>query len=139
MPLPSPLPRCAGRGLRRAALAGLLGMGALAWAPGAWSETISEVLQRSHAMKLEVLQRQRVDDARAHLLQADFARLKAQVGAPDGVELRVIDGPVSAETLVGQVVVVSAALAVLPEGERLFILAHELRSEEHTSELQSQR
>ncbi|MBC7733632.1 MAG: M48 family metalloprotease [Bacteriovorax sp.] len=42
------------------------------------------------------------------------------------IELRVIRREVIAQTLHGDIVVANEALADLPEGERLFVLAHEL-------------
>jgi len=90
------------------------------------AEGILSVLARSHRQKLDELKRQAVSDPRAELLRQDFEGLLARQSPPPDVELLVVDGPVHAETLAGRVVVISAGLAVLDEGERLFILAHEL-------------
>ena len=99
---------------------------ALALALPAAAEGILSVLARSHRMKLDELARQAVTDPRADRLRNDFERLLARQSPRPDVELLVVDGPVQAETLAGRVIVISAGLAVLDEGERLFILAHEL-------------
>ena len=99
---------------------------ALALALPAAAEGILSVLARSHRLKLDELTRHAVTDPRADRLRSDFERLLAGQSPRPDVELLVVDGPVQAETLAGRVVVISAGLAVLDEGERLFILAHEL-------------
>jgi Zn-dependent protease with chaperone function len=99
---------------------------ALALSTPAAAEGILSVLVRSNRQKLDELTRQAVSDPRADLLRNDFERLLARQSKRPDVELLVVDGPVQAETLAGRVIVISAGLAVLDEGERLFILAHEL-------------
>lgn len=99
---------------------------AIALAAPVAAEGILSVLARSHRQKLDELKRQAVSDPRADLLRRDFEHLLARHAPQADVELLVVDGPVHAETLAGRVIVISAGLAVLDEGERLFILAHEL-------------
>ncbi|RZS53309.1 M48 family metalloprotease [Sphaerotilus mobilis] len=87
---------------------------------------IREVLDRSAQQRLAELSRHRVD---AHLsagIQADVDRILGQMAVKPAIDLLVVDGPFHAEILGGHVLVVSASVAVLPEGERLFILAHEI-------------
>ncbi|MGY0196730.1 M48 family metalloprotease [Leptothrix sp. BB-4] len=87
---------------------------------------ILQVLDRSAQQRLADFARQRVDPALAASLQADVDRILNQLAIRPEIELMVVDGPFHAETLGGRVLVVSASLALLPEGERLFILAHEV-------------
>ncbi|MFM2067841.1 MAG: hypothetical protein RLZZ584_2750 [Pseudomonadota bacterium] len=106
----------------------LLGAGLLGASLPALGEDILGVLARSHQTRLTALQQVRAADGRAAILQRDFDRLLARQPQPvqAKVELLVVDGPVLAETLAGHVVVVHAGLADANEGERLFMLAHEL-------------
>ncbi len=87
---------------------------------------IREVLDRSAQQRLAEFARHRVDAAHSAVLQADVERILNQLATRPDIELMVVDGPFHAETLGGHVLVVSASLAVLPDGERLFILAHEI-------------
>lgn len=105
----------------------------MALAAPSLGETIDAVLQRSQARRLEALREVRVGDTRAVAIQASFQRLLAQPELrPAGpVELRVVEGPVVAECLFGRLIVAHASLAELPEGERLFVLAHELGHAAH--------
>lgn len=86
---------------------------------------IVDVLQHSQQKRLDALQRSD-DGARSTQLQAAFTELKQRLAPDLDVELRVVTGPTMAETLHGRLVVVNDALALLPEGVRTFILAHEL-------------
>jgi predicted Zn-dependent protease len=93
----------------------------------AQAENIVEVLQRSQQSRLELLRAADPDSVAARTLQARFERLLQITGIDNKtVALRVIDGATVAETLLGKVVVVNAALTQRPEVEQLFILAHEL-------------
>lgn len=93
----------------------------------AWSdEDIVDVLRRSQDVRLAALPAVPADSARAHLVQNSYQRLIDALQPARVAELRVIDGPVIAETLHGHVIVVNESLADMPEGVRLFILAHEL-------------
>jgi predicted Zn-dependent protease len=90
------------------------------------AQEILSVLARSHQMRLKTLQEVERRDEAAAVLQRDFARLLARLPQHPDVELMVVGGPVIAETLAGHVVVVHVGLAEAAEGERLFLLAHEL-------------
>jgi Zn-dependent protease with chaperone function len=100
-------------------------IGLLGAAP-AWSVDIVEVLDRSQQIRLDSLDVAAVDSAAARVLQADFDRLTKTLALDRPVTLRVVHAPLWAETLLGRVVVANESLADLPEGARLFILAHEL-------------
>lgn len=95
-------------------------------AASAHSEDIVQVLQRSQQMRLDAMQAVAPESEAAHALQASFGRLLRFTGIEQTVELRVVEAATVAETLLGKVVVVNAALAQRPEVEQLFILAHEL-------------
>lgn len=93
----------------------------------AFGEKIEEVLERSGQARLQSLQMVAHSDARAAAIHASFLRLLAAGHKPPGpVELRVVEGPVVAECVGGRIIVANASLATMPEGERLFVLAHEL-------------
>jgi predicted Zn-dependent protease len=101
----------------------------LAWMSVAQAEGIVEVLDRSQAQRLAQLadpQRGAPPAEAVQRIQASFARLTDQLKIDRPVSLQVVRGEALAETLQGRVVVVDAALADLPEGQRLFVLAHEL-------------
>ena len=106
----------------------------------AQAEDIVDVLRSSQQQRLDSFPMAE-DGARSARIRASFQLLRATLGPElPAVELRVISGETVAETLHGHIIVANEKLGDLPEGERLFILAHELghvRSEEHTSELQS--
>ena len=97
----------------------------LAAAP-AWCEDIVDVLERSQRVRLESLPAADTGGERAQRVRASFERLLLASGLREPVELRVIRGETMAETLQGRVVVANESLADLSEGERVFILAHEL-------------
>lgn len=101
----------------------------LAWASAAHAEGILEVLNRSQAQRLAQL----IDTGRGapaadavQRIQLSFTRLVDRLHLQHAVSLRVVRGEALAETLQGRVVVVDEGLADLPEGQRLFVLAHEL-------------
>ena len=92
----------------------------------ALADDIVTVLERSQRLRLD----QRVvasDDQRVKRVRATFELLLtgARV-APQSVELRVMQGGVQAEAMLGRLLVVGDAVGDLPEGERLLLLAHEL-------------
>ncbi|MEF7616367.1 M48 family metalloprotease [Aquincola sp. MAHUQ-54] len=96
--------------------------------PARGADGIVEVLERSQAQRLQSMVPVPDDDPRAKVVRRSFERLIAVaegVGARP-VRLQVVQGPVLAETFHGELVVVHAGLADVPEGERLFVLAHEL-------------
>lgn len=103
-------------------LATILG---LTLAMGARSEDIVDVLRRSQQQRLESLV-PAVDGPRAQLLRRNFELLRSRLAPLPPIDFHVIAGPVLAETLHGHVIVANESLADLPEGERLFILAHEI-------------
>lgn len=100
---------------------------ALVAAAPARCEDIVDVLRRSQDMRLAAMRPVEPDSPQARTIRASFDRvLRAQPPGGPAVALRVIRGPVMAETLHGHVVVANELLAELPERTRLFILAHEL-------------
>ena len=88
-------------------------------------QDIVDVLRQSQQQRLDAM-----PDAppgpRADLVRSSFELLRHQLPPDVAVDLRVITGATVAETLHGHIVVANEALADLPEGERLFVLAHEL-------------
>ncbi len=108
----------------------LLALGGVARAaepvPASAPETIAQVLDRSARQRLAEFERHRVDAAHSAPIQADLERIFRQLARRPDIELLVVDGPFHAEMLAGRVLVVGASLAALPEGERLFILSHEI-------------
>jgi len=98
----------------------------------AWAgEGIERVLERSQAERLAQFEAASETDPRVAVVRSSFARLQAALRPVAEVELRVVTGPVMAETLSGRVIIVNAVLAQWPEGERMFVLAHELGHIEH--------
>jgi predicted Zn-dependent protease len=97
----------------------------LAAAPG-WCEGIRDVLERSHRTRLEAMPLADANSPRAAVVRATFDRAVQAAALREPVELRVIRGATLAETLHGRVVVANESLAELTEGERAFIIAHEL-------------
>ena len=91
-----------------------------------FGETIDQVLQRSQLKRLESMVPSPAGDARAAVIRASFSRLRAAEPAAAQVALVVVQGGVVAECLFGRVIVADVSLAEMPEGERLFVLAHEL-------------
>lgn len=98
---------------------------ALSAAP-AWCENINEVLERSQRVRLESLPRADAQSAKALSVRQSFDKVVRASGWREPVELQIICGDTVAETLHGHVVVANESLADLTEGERVFILAHEL-------------
>jgi Zn-dependent protease with chaperone function len=95
--------------------------------PPAWcEEDIVDVLQRSQELRLQAMPPAPADSERAATVRRSFDVLLQALHPAPRVELRVIRGPVVAETLHGQVIVANERLAEVPEPVRLFILAHEL-------------
>ncbi|GAP35510.1 hypothetical protein ISF6_1283 [Piscinibacter sakaiensis] len=119
---------------RRAHWRGRLGTVVLVLAAGwggsvpAAAEGIVDVLQRSQQQRLDWLTRREAPDPVASArIQASFDAVLAAAPTPVPARLRVVHGgEVLAETVLGQVIVADATLAALPEGERCFVLAHEL-------------
>lgn len=97
----------------------------VALAGPARSEDISDVLRRSQQLRLDAMT-QSSDAAKAKTIRDSFDSLRQALGPKLQVELRIISGGTYAETLHGNIVIANETMADLPEGERLFILAHEL-------------
>jgi Zn-dependent protease with chaperone function len=89
-------------------------------------ENIVDVLVRSHQARLNDAHAADPTNPRTATVRASFETLTRTLGITQPVELRVIPSGALAETLQGRVVVVNQSLADLTEGERLFVLAHEL-------------
>ncbi len=86
---------------------------------------IVDVLRQSQQVRLSALPLA-PPGPRADAVRTSFETLRAKLPAGLEVELRVVSGSTVAETLHGRVVVANEALAELTEGERLFVLGHEL-------------
>ena len=86
---------------------------------------IIEVLHESAQRRLDAMPLA-PDGPRAQTVRDSFELLRRAVAPHMVVELRVVTGSTVAETLDGRVVVANEALADVPEGVRLFVLAHEL-------------
>ena len=102
-----------------------LTLGLLSASP-AWCEDIVDVLRRSQDLRLASLQEAAPDSPQAQVVRASFEAVMRALPPGTPAALRVVRGPVRAETLHGHIVAANEDLAGLPEGARLFILAHEL-------------
>lgn len=89
-------------------------------------EGIVSVLERSQAVRLEGMTPVDPGSERALRVRTSFENLVRALGILHPLELRVVGDDTIAETLQGRIVVANASLADLSEGERTFILAHEL-------------
>jgi Peptidase family M48 len=87
---------------------------------------IVAVLYRSQQVRLDAMPLADAESSRAARVRDSFDALTRRLELSVTVELRVIRGETLAETLHGNVVVANEALGDLPEGGRLFVLAHEL-------------
>lgn len=96
-----------------------------ALAQPAAAEDIVDVLRRSQQMRLEAMPLA-ADGPRAQAIRRSFEQLRAALPDDVAAELRVVSAGTVAETLHGRIVVAHESLADLPEGARLFVLAHEL-------------
>ncbi len=92
----------------------------------AHAEDIVDVLRRSQQQRFEAQPGADPDSAPAQLVRHSFAAVLAGLPELPPVDLRVIRGPVLAETVHGHIVMANESLADLSEGERCFVLAHEL-------------
>lgn len=86
---------------------------------------IITVLQRSHRLRLDAMTMAQDSSPRAQRVRATFDALARSLPSAPAVELVVVNGHTLTETLHGNVIVANEALGDLPEGERLFFLAHE--------------
>jgi Zn-dependent protease with chaperone function len=100
-------------------------LGSTVGAPAGGTEIVA-VLERSQAMRLESFAQAEAQGPRALIVRGSFDRLVQSAGSNAPVELRVVTGAVSAECLLGRVVVANESLADLDEPVRMFLLAHEL-------------
>lgn len=91
----------------------------------AHAEDIVDVLRRSQQQRLESF-RPAPEGPRVELLRRTFETLRATLQPLPPMDFHVIRGPVIAETLHGHIIVVNETLADLPEGERTFLIAHEI-------------
>lgn len=100
----------------------VLGLGLATMARG---EDIVDVLRRSQQQRLDSFV-PAAANARTETIRRSYERLREQLGPLPAIKLHVVRGPVTAETLHGHVIVVNESVAELPEGERLFLIAHEI-------------
>jgi Zn-dependent protease with chaperone function len=84
------------------------------------------VLYRSQQLRLDAIPLADPASARATRIRDSFDSLARRLRTPSSVELRIVRGELIAETLLGNIVVANERVGDLPEGERLFVLAHEL-------------
>jgi Zn-dependent protease with chaperone function len=98
---------------------------ACAAASTAQANDIIDVLHQSAQRRLDAMTLA-ADGPRAQTVRDTFELLRRTVAADSRVELRIVTGAPVAETLDGRVIVANEALADMPEGVRLFVLAHEL-------------
>ena len=96
------------------------------WGAAASCEGIGEVLDRSQQTRLEALTEADPQAPSTLKIRQSFETLLRSAGLEQAVELHVVTGAVVAETLNGRVIVANQSLGDLGEGERLFILAHEI-------------
>ena len=89
-------------------------------------EGILGVLARSQLARLDRAPAADPAGARARVVRTSFETLARVLQIRHPIELRVIQGETVAETLQGRIVLANETLADLSEGERVFILAHEL-------------
>ena len=88
-------------------------------------ERIAAVLARSQRIQLDALTAADASSVASQRVRASFQALVANLHLPE-IELTLIRGPVVAETLHGHVLVANESLGKLSEGQRRFILAHEM-------------
>ncbi len=87
---------------------------------------IGEVLDRSQQVQLDGFVDADPQAPASLRVRRSFEALLRVTALERPVELRVVTGAVVAQTLQGQVIVANQSLGDLGEGERLFVLAHEL-------------
>lgn len=90
----------------------------------AHSEDIIDVLRRSQQQRMDAIALA-TESSRSETIRRSFERVRQAYALDQTVNLRVTHGGPQAETLHGHTIVVNESLADMPEGERLFILAHE--------------
>jgi Zn-dependent protease with chaperone function len=88
---------------------------------------MEEVFAQSQLRRVHDVSGQAVTDSpKATIVRATFARVRDSLDAQLPVGLLVVSGPIVAEALTDHIIAANEALADLPEGERAFVLAHEL-------------
>lgn len=97
----------------------------LALAQPACAEDIVDVLRRSQQQRLDAMPIA-AESPRVEILRRSFEQVRRALPEDVVAELLVVSGGTIAETLHGHVVVAHESLADMPEGARLFVLAHEL-------------
>jgi Zn-dependent protease with chaperone function len=100
-------------------------MGATCAAVAVHANDIVDVLHQSAQRRLDAMPLA-ADGPRAQVVRDSFELLRRSAAPGVAVELRVVTGSTVAETLDGRVIVANESLADVPEGVRLFVLAHEL-------------
>lgn len=83
------------------------------------------MLERSQQQRLEAGVPAAADSERARRIRESFDHLVQLAPTEHPVELRILQGGLQAEAMLGRVLVVGEAVGDLPEGERLMLLAHE--------------
>lgn len=63
---------------------------------------------------------------RAAIVRDTFAAVRDSIDADAQIEILIVEGDVVAEVLGDHLIAASESLALLPEGERAFVMAHEL-------------
>jgi len=111
--------------LRLLPLRPLLPLLGLLMAAGSEAVEIGEVLERSQQQRLEAGVPADTGSERARRIRRSFDQLVQLAPTAHPVELRVLQGGLQAEAMLGRVLVVGEAVGDLPEGERLMLLAHE--------------
>ncbi len=84
------------------------------------------MMHRSHQLRLDAMPLADLAGPREHRVRESFDTLVRRLRTATTIELRVVRGATVAETLQGRIVVANESLGDLTEGERLFILAHEI-------------
>jgi hypothetical protein len=94
----------------------------------AWSQQVDivDVLRRSQDARLEALPAADQEGEHARAVRASYEALLRALHPDRACELRIVRGPVIAETIHGHIIVANESIAEMPEGARLFVLAHEL-------------
>jgi Zn-dependent protease with chaperone function len=90
------------------------------------SEGIGEVLERSQQVRIDAHPLVDANAPSALKIRASFQTVLSAAGHVPQLELRVVTGAPLAETLQGRIIVVDESLAEAREGDRLFVLAHEI-------------
>jgi predicted Zn-dependent protease len=97
----------------------------LLMAAGSQAVEIGEVLERSQQQRLDAGVPAAADSERARRIRESFDHLVQLAPTEHPVELRILQGGLQAEAMLGRVLVVGESVGDLPEGERLMLLAHE--------------